>query len=121
MLAYTGSGSIRGPSEYFIQWTYTLTVVNGSNVARPGLSVTINDKNGNQVSSKTTDATGKISTVLTEFRRANFTPPGFTPSSVTKQMQTPHTVTINGCNPTLAPFSVDVSVLANLIQTKVCN
>ena len=96
-------------------------MVNGSSVARPGLTVTIKDAQTNQVFSGTTNASGQISTVLTEFRRANFNPPGFTPSSVVKQIQTPHTVTINGCNPSLLPFGVDVSVLANLTQTKVCN
>jgi hypothetical protein len=123
MKPYTGQNGIAGPAEYFIQWTYTLTVVNASSIARPGLTVTIKDAQSppNTVFTGTTDANGKISTVLTEFRRANYNPPGFTPSSVVKQMQTPHTVTINGCNPSLAPFGVDVSVPANLTQTKVCN
>lgn len=89
------SGNWPGADEYFIDWTLTLFTARNEGPLG-GATVTIIDALGRKVFEGTTDAQGRLATVLTEFRRFN------TPDGVTKEMHTPHSITIKheGCSPT---------------------
>jgi hypothetical protein len=84
-----------GPSEYFVDWTLTLRVADSHGRSVPGATVVISEALGRHAFKGTTDAAGTLTAVLTEFRRFNTT------VGVTKEMRTPHNVTIthDGCAP----------------------
>jgi hypothetical protein len=77
------------PVQYFIRWTFDLNVKDVNNNPISGASVTIKDKLSQQVFSGTTNSNGKISAMLTEFRRYNDA------NGIWKEMQTPHTITVS--------------------------
>jgi hypothetical protein len=91
-----------GPSEYFIEWTLVLAVADNKGNTVPGAGVLITDARGARVVKGSTDATGTFSAVLTEFRKFN------TPSGVTREMNTPHVITIShdGCATSTFPLTI---------------
>jgi hypothetical protein len=82
-------------AEYFIDWTYTLTVQDQQGNALSGATVVITDSLNNQVFSGATDAKGQVSTVLNEFKRYS------TKMVIIKEMHTPHIVKVTyaRCDP----------------------
>jgi len=91
-------------AEYFIDWTYTLTVQDSFGNTISGATVTISDALGNRVFNGSTDRDGQISTTLNEFRMFN------SASVVTKEMHTPHTVMVSAqkCPTSRSPLTVKI-------------
>jgi hypothetical protein len=93
-----------GYSEYFIDWTFSLLVLeqNGNGLADADIS--FYDRFGNATFEGKTDGKGKISIPLTEFRMYN------TPKQVVREVHTPYVVQITkqGCKGDPAKFLVDV-------------
>jgi hypothetical protein len=91
-------------AEYFIDWTYSLTVQNASGVGVAGAVVSITDATQKEVFSGTTGASGEISAVLNEFKAFN------TPKGVIQEKHTPYQVTIRapGCAPNPDSFRVEL-------------
>ncbi|MGA8232932.1 MAG: putative Ig domain-containing protein, partial [Candidatus Acidiferrales bacterium] len=85
----TVPGSNGQTAEYWIDWTYTLTVEDGTGAAVSGASVSITDALGNSIYSGTTNSSGQISAVVTEFRMYN------SGTSATQEMHTPDAVTVS--------------------------
>jgi hypothetical protein len=79
-------------AEYFIDWTYTLTVTSGGNPLS-GAAVTIKDALGSTVFTGNTNSNGQISTVLSQFRMYSGS------GAKHQENRTPHPVTItkSGC------------------------
>ncbi|MBZ5700353.1 MAG: hypothetical protein LAN84_00740 [Acidobacteriia bacterium] len=104
-------GPNRLSAEYFIDWTYTLTVQN--TLARPvaGASVTIRDARGEPAFTGTTDANGRVSAVLNELHMHN------TSSAVIRQVNTPHTISVTAAGCTGAPAPYPVKVTQTITQT----
>ncbi|MGA8231675.1 MAG: putative Ig domain-containing protein, partial [Candidatus Acidiferrales bacterium] len=90
-------------AEYWIDWTYTLTVEDGSGAVVSGASVSITDALGNNIYSGTTNSSGQISAVVTEFRMYN------SGTSATQEMHTPDAVTVSASGCTTLSYSVTVS------------
>jgi hypothetical protein len=80
--------------EYFIQWTLNLSATDQVGTPLAGATVTITDALGQQAFVGTTDAFGRVSPVLNEFRRFNTS----TAAAIT-ETQTPHSLRISrvGC------------------------
>jgi len=98
--------------EYYIDWTYTLTVQNLSGSPLPGATVTILDALNATAFTGTTDANGQISVVLNEFHMFSTT------SGVTKQISTPHTVSAVGTGCVVAAFTTNIAQTTG--QTVTC-
>lgn len=79
--------------EYFIDWSYSLTLQDDQGKPVSNAAVSITDSTRRTVYEGTTDANGKISTVLNEFRMFNNT------FEAAKETHTPHLVTLkkDGC------------------------
>jgi hypothetical protein len=90
-------------AEYWIDWTYSLTVEDGSGAAVSGASVSITDALGNNIYSGTTNSSGQISAVVTEFRMHN------SGTSATQEMHTPDAVTVSASGCSTLSYSVTVS------------
>ena len=90
-------------AEYWIDWTYTLTVEDAAGAALGGASVSIKDALGNSIYSGTTNSSGQISAVVTEFRMHN------SGTSAVQEMRTPDAVTISASGCTTLSYSVTVS------------
>jgi Putative Ig domain len=90
-------------AEYWIDWTYSLTVEDGSGAAVSGASVSIKDALGNNIYSGTTSSSGQISAVVTEFRMHN------SGTSATQEMHTPDAVTVSASGCSTLSYSVTVS------------
>jgi hypothetical protein len=82
------SGDWPGPAEYFIDWTLKLTAEDQNGRPVGGADVQIKDAFQILAFRGTTNKEGKISAVLTEFRKYN------TPSAVYKEGHTPHSLLI---------------------------
>ena len=91
--------------EYFIDWTYALTVQDEQGNPLPNVTIFVTDAAKHAVFEGTTDAGGKISTVLNEFRMFNNT------FEAAKEMHTPHQVTLkkDGCVAKQNEFSITIS------------
>ena len=98
--------------EYYIDWTYTLTVQNSGGSALPGTAITIVDALGGTAFTGTTDANGQVSVVLNEFHMFS------TGSGVTKQMSTPHVISGAGTGCTVTAFSANIAQTTS--QTVTC-
>jgi hypothetical protein len=96
-------GSNGQTAEYWIDWTYTVTVQDGTGAAVSGASVSIKDDLGNSVFSGTTNASGQASAVLTEFRMHN------SGSSAVQEMHTPDAVSISKSGCTTLSYSTTIS------------
>ena len=96
--------------EYFIDYTYTLTVENSSGVPIPGAAVAITNALGKQVFSGYTNANGVASTTLTDLHVFNST------SSITQEVDTPDTVAISANGYTAKNFSVTMTQTTNQTQ-----
>jgi hypothetical protein len=90
-------------AEYWIDWTYTLAVEDGAGAAVSGASVSITDALGNNIYSGTTNSSGQVSAVLSEFRMHN------SGTSAVQEMHTPDAVTISASGCTTLSYSVTVS------------
>jgi len=92
-------------AEYWIDWTYTLSVQDQTGKPVSGAAVRITNALGESVYSGTTNHEGKISAVLSEFRMYN------TPTEVKTERQTPHHVDIlkKGCQQDLKSSVVSVT------------
>ena len=99
----TVPGSNGQTAEYWIDWTYTVTVEDGSGAAVSGASVSITDALGNNVFSGTTNSSGQATAVLTEFRMYN------SGSSAVQEMRTPDTVSISASGCTTLNYSTTIS------------
>jgi len=99
--------------EYYIDWTYTLTVQNSTGSPLPGAAVTILDALGATAFTGTTDANGQVSVVLNEFHMFS------TASGVTKEMHTPHVVSAVGTGCTVTAFSATIAQTSS--QTVTCH
>ncbi len=99
----TVPGSNGQTAEYWIDWTYTLTVEDGTGAAVSGASVSITDALGNSIYSGTTNSSGQISAVVTEFRMYN------SGTSATQEMHTPDAVTVSAAGCSTLSYSVTVS------------
>jgi hypothetical protein len=99
----TVPGSNGQTAEYWIDWTYTVTVEDGSGAAVSGASVSITDALGNNVFSGTTNSSGQATAVLTEFRMYN------SGSSAVQEMRTPDAVSISASGCTTLNYSTTIS------------
>jgi hypothetical protein len=96
-------------AEYWIDWTYTLTLQNSSGAAMNGASVAIYDQLNQLVFSGQSNGSGVVSAVLSEFRMyANG-------GSAAQEMHTPHTVVIS--SPGCANQTFSTSVEQTTAQT----
>jgi hypothetical protein len=100
-----------GPAEYFIDWSFKLTVVDQNNKSVRDATVKIVDVLNNEVYVAKTGADGSVSTVLTEFRMYN------TPLKVKEEMKTPYMLKISkpACN--LDTTTAGIQVIAPTVQT----
>lgn len=91
--------------EYFIDWSYALTLRDDRGNPVPDVTISVTDATKRTVFQGTSDASGKISTVLNEFRMFNNT---FEPA---KEMHTPHQVTLKkeGCVAKQDQFSITIT------------
>jgi hypothetical protein len=121
----TGLNGAKGPNgwegfeEYFVQWTLDLTVLNTQQAPLPGATVTIKDATSSVVFTGNTDATGKVSAPLTQFREYNSNL-----KTVNYEYKTPHTVTVSYAGATVSsPVTMDAqkSVTISLDGTVVQN
>jgi hypothetical protein len=99
--------------EYYIDWTYTLTVQNATGSPLPGAAVTIVDALGATAFTGTTDANGQVSVVLNEFHMFS------TAAGVTKEMHTPHVVSAIGTGCAVAAVSATIAQASS--QTVTCH
>jgi hypothetical protein len=90
-------------AEYWIDWTYNLTVEDGAGAAVSGASVSITDALGNNIYSGKTNSSGQVSAVLSELRMHN------SGTSAVQEMRTPDAVTISASGCTTLSYSVTVS------------
>jgi hypothetical protein len=90
-------------AEYWIDWTYTLTVEDGTGAKVSGASVSIKDALGNNIYSGTTNSSGQVSSVVTEFRMHN------SGTSAVQEMHTPNAVTVSASGCTTLSYSVSVA------------
>ena len=104
-----GIGSSRQYAEYYIDWTYTLTIKDGSNASVPGATVTITDTLQKEVFSGSTDKEGVVSAVLTEFKAFNTT------KGVVRESHSPYLITVRaqGCTPNPHSFTVALTQRTN--------
>ena len=91
--------------EYFIDWTYSLTLRDERGNPVPDVTISVTDATKRAVFQGTTDSSGKISTVLNEFRMFNNT------FEAAKEMHTPHQVTLTkeGCVAKQNEFSITIT------------
>jgi hypothetical protein len=89
-------------AEYWIDWTYALTVLDSSGTPMNGASVAIYDHLNQPVFSGQTNANGVVSATLSEFRMYS------NGGSATQEMHTPHTVVISGAGCANQTFSTTV-------------
>jgi hypothetical protein len=91
--------------EYFIDWSYSLTVQDDRGDPVPNVTIFVTDSTKRTVYEGTTNASGKISTVLNEFRMFNNT------FETAKEMHTPHQVTVkkDGCVAKPNEFSITIT------------
>jgi hypothetical protein len=104
-----------GPSEYFIDWTLTLTVVDANNQPVQRATVGVTDSEGHAVFVGVTNDDGVDTIPLTEFRMYN------TPNRVVKELHTPYRVTISrkGCQD-LPPLYIDMREPISRTVTLTC-
>lgn len=102
-------------SEYYIDWTYTLTVQNASGNPLPGAAVAIVDANSNSVFAGTTDSNGQISTPLNQVHWYS------TASNVVQQVNTPHAITVTAVGCSVASSPISTSITQTTSQTVVCH
>jgi hypothetical protein len=89
-------------AEYYIDWTYNLTVTSGGNPVS-GATVTIVDALGNTAFTGTTNANGQIAAVLTQFRMYN------TAAAMVQENRTPDAVTIDNSGCTILNYDVTIT------------
>jgi len=91
--------------EYFIDWSYSLTLRDDRGNPVPDVTISVTDAAKRTVYQGSTDSSGKISTVLNEFRMFNNT------FEAAKEMHTPHLVTLkkDGCLAKQNEFSITIS------------
>jgi hypothetical protein len=105
-------GSNGQPAEYWIDWTYTLTVQDSSGAPMSGALVTIYDHLNQLVFAGQANANGVVSGALSEFRMYS------NGSLPTQEMHTPHTVTISSAGCANQTFSTTVQqTTAQTFQT----
>ena len=96
-----------GPMSYTMEWTLNLRVENSAGSPVSGASVSINNSNGQNEFSGTTNSNGNIETALTQFENHNTT-------SQSSQIDyfTPHSIVVS------APGYDPVMVSLNMNETK---
>jgi hypothetical protein len=101
--------------EYFIDWSYSLTLQDDRGNPVPDVTISVTDSAHRTVYEGTTNANGKISTVLNEFRMFNNT------FEAAKEMHTPHQVKVkrDGCVAKQNEFSM--TIMEPTQQTMVMN
>jgi hypothetical protein len=97
-------GDWPGPSEYFIDWSLTVSVKDQYERLLLGADVSITDALGKQVYAGRTDRNGSVSTALSEFRMYN------TRTEIRQDIYTPYqlTVTKKGCSANPPTVSIEV-------------
>lgn len=91
---YSPTSSVStGTDDIYFDWEFDLTVIDTNGSAIQTASVTIQDSEGTQVYSGTTDANGEIATQ--ELTQRYATGPGASGQAITYTNQTPHTITIS--------------------------
>ena len=100
-------------AEYWIDWTYTLTVTNGSDPLS-GAEVTIQDALGKAAFTGTTNANGQISAVLTQFRMYSGT------SAPVQENHTPDSITVSASGCTTLNYTVTVTGTTADSRTLTC-
>ncbi len=100
-------------AEYWIDWTYALTVTSGGNPVS-GATVTIVDALRNTAFSGTTNASGQIVAVLTQFRMYNNS------SAMVQENHTPDVVTISNTGCTTLNYNVTITGTTSDSRTLTC-
>lgn len=97
-------GDWPGPSEYFIDWTVTLFVHDSHDVPISA-NISLTDALGHLAFQGSTNAEGKISAPLTEFRTYNSS------RQVVRERHSPYRVTISNhaCGAVVRNFSIEVT------------
>jgi hypothetical protein len=105
-----------GYSEYFIDWTFSLLVLDQYGNGLADAHISFYDRFGNATFEGKTDGQGKISIPLTEFRMYN------TPKQIVREVHTPYVVQITkqGCKGDPAKFLVDVKEPTSQTTTITC-
>jgi hypothetical protein len=105
------NGDWPGPSEYFIDWTVTLTVEDQQRGKVSGADISLTDALGHLAFQGKTDKEGKMSIALTELRVYNTT------TKVVQERRTPYRVSVakRGC--TLVSPKSDIEVTERTSQT----
>lgn len=103
MKPINSGGDWPGVNEYFIDWTYTFEAKDIEGRPLRGTTVAITDSQGEEVFRGVSEADGRISVVLTEFRMFN------TITGVTKEMHTPHLIVVRnvGCKESSFQAKID--------------
>ncbi len=101
-------------TEYKVTWTYVLTLTNGSSPLA-GATVLIKNALGGTDFSGTTNSSGQIATVLTQFRRYNTASSG---NAV--DQHNPHVVSVSMPGCTTVNYNLNVSSTTNDLQTMTC-
>ena len=112
-MTYLTESATGTTAEYFIDWTYNLTVTSGGNPVS-GADVTIVDKLGNTAFTGTTNANGQIAAVLTQFRMHN------TASQMVQENRTPDAVTISSSGCTTLNYIVTITGITSDARTLTC-
>lgn len=100
-------------AEYFIDWTYTLTVTNGISPLS-GASVTIQDALGNTAFSGTTNTSGQISAVLTQLRMYSNT------SGAAQENRSPFAVSVSAASCTTLSYTLALTATTTDNRTVSC-
>jgi hypothetical protein len=104
MKPIASNGDWPGPSEYFIDWTFSLLVQDQNKRALANANVSIQDARGQTAYVGKTNAEGSVSVVLTELRIYN------TLATVLRERRTPYRVRVAkpGCMAETPSFSVEL-------------
>ena len=108
-----GPISTGATAEYWIDWTYTLTVTSGGNPLS-GASVTIKDALGDTTFTGTTNANGQIVAVLTQFRMYSNS------TAMLQEDHTPDAVTVSNAGCTTLNYNVTMTGTTSDSRTLTC-
>jgi hypothetical protein len=100
-----------GPSEYFVDWTFTLSVDDQHQKSVAGAEISIRDALGRSVYQGKTNLEGRIAVPLTEFRMYN------TASQVLQERHNPYQVTVAGRRCGAPAISLPIEVTETTVRT----